>query len=487
MKNKLLFFLCIFSIAIIFTYPVFVNSHSLDSYCTMFNGYSQTAFWFLQNGRIFSALIFYLFSLINFPFDSLSFVSSFLSALVLALCVCRLYYILDNNLKLKRVLEKGILLVSIFLMFFNFLAIELIAIDESFVIFFGIYFVILSAQKLIDGGGKNCLLSLTYMILALSCYQGIACFLFPILLLILITSGKYSIKDLFKYLFYALIIYGISFLFEFILIKIVGLIDGSTIGKLGNMNLIDNFIIIIKDLLPQALKTFFGFINAKYYYAFCIVLLLSTIYLIYKDNRKKNYIILLILIVSCIISPFIPNLFMNSDSNYTAARMTMTLAIFPSLFVIYYLIFPSQNKFLTYFICFVICLFALFTFYLYHQSSKINLKRYKEDMIYINNVKSYINYYNDKHKEKIKRVYYARDINSSYYYSFGHPNGINVRLSAIDWAIECAYPVYTEKKYEFKPMKKSDYNKYFKGKDYNYFNVKKQIRVEGENMYLLIY
>ena len=108
-------------------------------------------------------------------------------------------------------------------------------------------------------------------------------------------------------------------------------------------------------------------------------------------------------------------------------------------------------------------------------------------MIYINNVKSYINYYNDKHKEKIKRVYYARDINSSYYYSFGHPNGINVRLSAIDWAIECAYPVYTEKKYEFKPMKKSDYNKYFKGKDYNYFNVKKQIRVEGENMYLLIY
>ena len=167
MKNKILFFLCVFSVGVIFTYPTFVSSHSLNSYCTIYNGYSQTAFWFLQNGRIFSALIFYIFSLINLPFSSLSFVSSFLTSLALALAVCKLYYIFNDKLKLNTKIKKLTLLASIFLIFYNFLSIELIAIDESFIIYLGFYFLILCADKINIGGMKNYLLSLLYKVFIL--------------------------------------------------------------------------------------------------------------------------------------------------------------------------------------------------------------------------------------------------------------------------------------------------------------------------------
>ena len=60
MKNKILLFIVIFSVANIFTFPAFTVTHGLDSYCTVYNGYSDTALWFAQNGRVITALFYYL-------------------------------------------------------------------------------------------------------------------------------------------------------------------------------------------------------------------------------------------------------------------------------------------------------------------------------------------------------------------------------------------------------------------------------------------
>ena len=42
MKKKILLFIAIFSVGIIVTYPAFASSHALDSYCTIYNGYTTT-------------------------------------------------------------------------------------------------------------------------------------------------------------------------------------------------------------------------------------------------------------------------------------------------------------------------------------------------------------------------------------------------------------------------------------------------------------
>ena len=87
MKKKILLFILIFSVGILVTYPAFAPSHALDSYCTIFNGYNDTATWFLQNGRIFSALLMRFYDLVNLPVDSMNFVALFFFNLFLALAI----------------------------------------------------------------------------------------------------------------------------------------------------------------------------------------------------------------------------------------------------------------------------------------------------------------------------------------------------------------------------------------------------------------
>lgn len=193
-KNKLMLFAVVFCISIIFTYPAFVNSHSLDSYCTMYNGYNDTAAMFLQNGRIISALAFFSFSLLNFPFDSLSFVSAFLMDLFISLAVCKLYFTLKNNIKIEKTLTKIILLSGLFLLFYNPLIMEVLMLDEGFVIALGILFITLSSVKIFEEGWKNYLIALLYAIIGVICYQGIACYLFLILILLCLLENNFKNK-----------------------------------------------------------------------------------------------------------------------------------------------------------------------------------------------------------------------------------------------------------------------------------------------------
>ena len=91
MKKKILLFIIIFSIGIIVTYPAFASSHALDSYLTIYNGFKETGDLFLQDGRLFSAILMYFYDLINLPFDSMNFVTLFFLNIFLALAILKLY------------------------------------------------------------------------------------------------------------------------------------------------------------------------------------------------------------------------------------------------------------------------------------------------------------------------------------------------------------------------------------------------------------
>lgn len=97
MKKKVLMFIAIFSIGILITYPAFAPSHALDSYCTIYNGYKDTANLFLQNGRIFSALLMYFYNLVKLPVDSMSFVALFFCNLFLTLAILKVFLVLGDK------------------------------------------------------------------------------------------------------------------------------------------------------------------------------------------------------------------------------------------------------------------------------------------------------------------------------------------------------------------------------------------------------
>ena len=176
---------------------------------------------------------------------------------------------------------------------------------------------------------------------------------------------------------------------------------------------------------------------------------------------------------------------MDSNANYTAARMTLTLMIIPSVFIIYIISLFDITKFNYVLIGLIILIFSFYAFSI-HQNTMINFKRFKEDVRYITKVSQRISWYEHKNKIKVKTIYYAKDTSVDYYYSFGHANGANIRLLAVDWSLECAFPVYTENKYKFSKMSEEDYQKYFAFKNYNKFS-SKQLKFVDDALYLLIY
>jgi hypothetical protein len=481
-KNKILLFLFILSLGIIVTYPAFVPSHALDSYCTIDHGYNNTALWFLQNGRIFSALFLWIRGVVNLPYDSIGFVSLFLSSIFIALSIICIYNSIKNK---KNTLNKFILLISLFLIFYTPLFVEVLLLDEVCIISLGILFISLASIRIYNGGIKNYLLALLFTFLGVSCYQGIACYLIPLLLILFIINND-KLNSLFKKIGISILIYGISFILNLIVIKIVSLFTNETISKIGDLNLIGNLFTITKDFIPNSLQHLFGFANVKIYYFFVIMLLAISIYFIIKnDNKKRNIIFMIVLLLSIILMPFVPNIFMNSSSNYTAARMTLTLMMIPSSLIIYIISLFDINKFKYILLVLLILLFG-FYFYCIKQNTTIDLKRYKQDMKYLQNITERITKYEKESGNKVTTIYYAKDKNVNYYYSFGNANGANIRLVAVNWALECAWQGKTNHKYKFESMSLEKYKEYFDGKDYEEFD-KEQLVFDGDTLYLLLY
>jgi hypothetical protein len=183
--------------------------------------------------------------------------------------------------------------------------------------------------------------------------------------------------------------------------------------------------------------------------------------------------------------PFVPNIFMNSSSNYTAARMTLTLMMIPSSLIIYIISLFDINKFKYILLVLLILLFG-FYFYCIKQNTTIDLKRYKQDMKYLQNITERITKYEKESGNKVTTIYYAKDKNVNYYYSFGNANGANIRLVAVNWALECAWQGKTNHKYKFESMSLEKYKEYFDGKDYEEFD-KEQLVFDGDTLYLLLY
>ena len=408
--------------------------------------------------------------------------------LFLALAILKLYLVFSKNVENKAVLV--VLLVSTFMLFYGSLITEVLLLNEAMIFALGILLVVLSADRLAIGGIKNDIISLILMILGVTCYQGIACYFFLILLLILMslkTDDKEKMVNLFKKIGIGMIIYGVSFLTSLGIVQLANSVFDTEASKFGEFDLIANFVKVFTNLLPSSLKNLFGFINVKYYYILVFIMLILIIYLFIKsDNKVIKGILFVGVLLSTIIMPFVPNFVMPIDSNYTASRMALTLGILPSVFTLYILFNYEINIKWQYVIGVVALLFILISVYSIHQNLMINFKRYKQDVSYINSIVQAINVYENKTDNKIKRIYYAQDSSVNYYYSFGHPNGANIRLLAVDWALDCAFPVYTYDKYEFKKISDKDYKKYFKDKNYDEFD-NEQLVFDDDTLYLLLY
>lgn len=493
MKKKIKLFIIIFCLATIITSPNFVTSHALDSYCNMFGGYNSTATWFFQNGRVFSALWFWFLGVINFPFDSISFVSALGVNLFLTGAIIIVYNIMSKYTE-NKFIKLSILLLS-FTIFYSPLMIEVVMFDEAVVMGLGILFVALCASQIYKGGLKHYILAFIFMVFSVMCYQGMACFLIPLVILFESTKFKGDLKQdvlfMLKKLVIAFACYGIAFVIDLGIIKLAENVIGEATGNVGKIDLLANISHIRFFLIPESFANLFGYINTKLYYSLALVSVLFVILGIVRNNNKiVNILTIIGILGATCLMPFVPNLFMSSAQNYMAARTILTLTTIPSFALLFAITkFNFDNNIWK--ICTLILSIIMVIIYsfLFYKNTRIDIERYKQDLSYLNTLYTYIGYYEAENHIKVKHIYWAKDKDSAYYYSTGYNNGANNRITGEAWAMKCAVNDYSGKNYEYtyEEMSDEDLKKYFKNKDYKKFNPDKQLHYEGDTLYLLIY
>ena len=479
--------------ATIITSPNFVTSHALDSYCNMFGGYNSTATWFFQNGRVFSALWFWFLGVINFPFDSISFVSALGVNLFLTGAIIIVYNIMSKYTE-NKFIKLSILLLS-FTIFYSPLMIEVVMFDEAIVMGLGILFVALCASQIYKGGLKHYILAFIFMVFSVMCYQGMACFLIPLVILFESTKFKGDLKQdvlfILKKLVIAFACYGIAFVIDLGIIKLAESVIGEATGNVGKIDLLANISHIRFFLIPESFANLFGYINTKLYYSLALVSVLFVILGIVRNNNKiVNILTIIGILGATCLMPFVPNLFMSSAQNYMAARTILTLTTIPSFALLFAITkFNFDNNIWK--ICTLILSIIMVIIYsfLFYKNTRIDIERYKQDLSYLNTLYTYIGYYEAENHIKVKHIYWAKDKDSAYYYSTGYNNGANNRITGEAWAMVCAVNDYSGKNYDitYEEMSKDKYNELFKGKNYKKFDSDTQLHYEGDTLYLLIY
>lgn len=488
-KKQILLFVSIFLFSIIFTITSLTISHGLDSYCTMCNGYKNTAIWFLQNGRIFSYLFYMLFDFIKLPYDSLRIISVITSNIILSITILLIYKEIINNYQIKNKFFNLFLIGLIFLIYYSPLMPSILVLDEAFIINLGILFLTLSSITILKNTSKNYLKSLLFAVLGVSCYQGISSYLFISLFIILLSKEEYR-KNIKLYLnkFILLIsIYGLSNVSNLIIIKIISYITNEKISKIGSISIISNIKKIITVFIPKAYKYFFRYINPLYYYlSITLLLLITIIYIIKNKDKINNLILLILLILSCSLVPFIPNIFLSSSSNYIESRMVLTIGIIPIVIIIYILLSFKINKQILSGLLIISIFLFLISFKSNIQNMNIDKKRYQQDQEYLLQVVNYIKNYEENNSVYIDTIYYARDNDVAYYYPTGFPNDTNIRLLAVDWALDCALSYKLNREINFEKMPDEKRRQLFANLEYDEFS-QEQLVIDKNILYLLVY
>ena len=488
LKSNLTKYIIILITGLIITFPAIIPSYNLDGYCNFASGYLITVRTFLKSARLFTSLMFYLLSFTKLPYSIFSVISLIFSNVFNALTVYKLSnYIIDktNN---KNILRNIIITICSFLIFYNPIVLELFIFEESVIMFLGVYFTLLSAIRLCGNNKKDIFISGIYLIIAICCYQGVVCYYLSILLLLLVVN-KYDFKTIFKKMIFGGVIYGISLIIAYILVKFINsyIIVGVN-ARLGRLNIIENIKFVIQTL-KIILIELFDYVN--FYWFYIVNIILSILFLIlFFNNKDKNKLVILYLfvnIVLCVLMPFVPNLGMNSDANYTAARMCLSIGSTIGILGIYCLLQITDDKKLSlYALMSVIVVYTLYIFVIYFQTTYMQYDTYKKDMSYLNTLFAKIDDYEKDNDIKVTKIYYAHDSNVDFHYSKKIMNSTNYRVMAIDWAMDCAVSIRENHRYSYIKMSDEEKERYFANMEFDSIDDKQFVFVE-DTLYLLIF
>lgn len=490
-ENKYFLIVIIFVIGSLITIPSLKPSYNMDGFCSGSWGYSNYALIFVEAGRYITAFLYYLFGVLHIKESFVSILSIVLSNLFLSIAVYLIYKKVLEYIKAE-LLEKILAFIASFLICYNPFVIEFFLFEESFVMCGAFLLTIYAANILFTNKEYRFFKSYLILFVASMAYQGILCFYIPYVFLILTIKNKdTNIKENIKnnYLFYikGVIAYGMSLASSFLTLKIVLKIFALKSQKMGTIDILANASKIIK-LMKKTFIYFFNYISPFVFYSvFIIILIILLILTIDSFKERISYFTyVLFLVLFSIIFAFIPNLGMNTLENYTAARMTISIgSIIGFMFIISLLFVSKDNKYRNYVLIILVFLslsFATYDCYNYLKNNYYGLNRYKNDVLYANEIKKVISDYEKDSNYKIENMYYHIEPTVGYYYT-GFHTGYNIRFYAVDWGFSCGTNYLINTDYHIEKMNDDDYTKY---SSIELINDRFKYYFDKENFYIIL-
>ena len=320
-------------------------------------------------------------------------------------------------------------------------------------------------------------------------YQGTISFYIPFVMLISFFKNKNDdFSTYVKKNFKSIVIYASVFLLgcviEYDLLHLYLKIFNYSSGKVGKVYIIQNIKLII-DMFFTILSTLRSMMFPLMFNVSWILLLLfiTSRCVIDFKNKYKFIIYSLVVLILTLASPFIPNIMMPTNDNYTAPRLLLSFGAgvgFLSLCSL--LIFDKKDKNLNNYyhilVLIITCVFFICSSNSILYNSYKDYQRYRYDVEYLNDFKDVINKYELDNNTKIKEIYFSTKSVKKPNYLGVHYNINNIRVASSNWGFVCGVNGLINRDYKVTKMDNDIYEKMVEDNE--------SIIFDGDKLFILL-
>ena len=312
---------------------------------------------------------------------------------------------------------------------FNAMYLENLYFAETVIMSLSVYFYLIAAKAFSEKKSKYIIKTTFFSCLGLFCYQGTISSFFAFLILLELLKSK-KIGEIIKDMFWASILIIIAISINMMQIKITCSILEIQQGRL-NFNLINNFILGLKQTLKKFMTTF----KDGYYLSIMTILILFTTIFDYKKSEKeknKHFLGLIMILIVCIGAAIIPTL--STTSAIYSARIRFSIGACIGLAYLYLVtktdIF-NKNKIISIFLTIILIIYALINTFTYIVNINISKKINMIDIEETKKVVEYVEQYEKENNNRVTHIVLYSDYKNAY--KGFYPNMIT-EYSSMNWS-----------------------------------------------------
>ncbi len=490
-ETQIIFLINLFIITI--TYGMFIKDHfSVDSYNLI---YDTTAKHFLISGRIYT----YILTLLFYKFNINLTLNQSVFSVILIFCISISTTVLlkiiiryINKINIKKLIMID---MAILISFINVFFLEWFLYPES-TFFFGIGLVLAITAIYIVINSRNFLhimLSFILLMISMGIYQAnLSIFIIYSLTICLLKNNFDFNKKMVNQGMIILLIGMLNSILNMLVLKLIYILNLAPKSERApsiDLNIIkENILGILKqqlsilnnacDLLPKFSVLFF-----------MIIIFIQLIYSVIKNRNNKKSIVLLISVIFINYSIiFAPHIF--TSILWLAQRTLIGFFVFLSSIIVIIIFYSCEkNRIFNNVLLISLVLFLTLNLIQIQNIGVNHISSNKIDQEYAEIINKEIEKYEKENNLEVKYIATKNDINPTFNYNSVEYTlyDTNVRAYVTPWADVNMINYFGGKKYKKIDMNTEIYDKYFKDKDWEYFNPKEQFIFKGDTLYLMLY